>query len=146
MVTFRLRVSVLTEIGYGKKAVSGTVRQKTVETKNNGRQKTEDMIRKEKHRIQRQEVNPFNNNNNNNNNNNRIQRRRELSLTLKLNQVARAQSRANHVQNTERLPRATRITCHVVGRDRSAIKLNNSLNCIHLSCISLAEPFDEGFH
>ena len=40
-------------------------------------------------------------------------------------QVARAQSRANHVQHSERLSRATcRITCHVVLRDSSAIEFD----------------------
>ena len=40
-------------------------------------------------------------------------------------QVARTQSCANHVQHIERFSRATcRVSCHVVGRDSSAIRFD----------------------
>ena len=70
-----------------------------------------------------------------NNNDNRIQRRysrlfynlltalRTVSNTYA--QVARAQPCANHVQHIERLSQATcHVTCHLVRRDSSAIKLD----------------------
>ena len=38
--------------------------------------------------------------------------------------VARAQSSANHVQNTESLSRATSVKCHVVRRGSSAVKFD----------------------
>ena len=36
-------------------------------------------------------------------------------------QVARARSCANHVQHIQRISRATRVTCHEVRRDSSAV-------------------------
>ena len=54
-------------------------------------------------------------------------------------QVPRAQSCANHVQHIEQPSRATcHVTCHVVGRDSSAIKFGR----VYIAFI-LAEPFTE---
>ena len=58
-------------------------------------------------------------------------------------QVVRAQSCVNHTQHIKRLSRATRrVTCHMVQRDSSAIKFDNSGNCIYFSFILLAEPLN----
>ena len=60
-------------------------------------------------------------------------------------QVARAQSYANYVQLIERLSRATcRITCHVVGRDSSAIKFDRVEIAFILVLFLLAVPLADG--
>ena len=59
-------------------------------------------------------------------------------------QVVWAQLCANHVQHNERLSRATcHGTCHVVQRDRSAIKFDRVYNCFYLSIILLAESLTD---
>ena len=74
-------------------------------------------------------------NDNDNNNNNRIQSRKSIffyslftaprTVSSVYPQVARAQSRANHVQHIERLSRATcRVACHVVRRNSSDFKFD----------------------
>ena len=58
-------------------------------------------------------------------------------------QVAQAQSCANHVQHIERLLRATcHVTCHLVRRGSSAIKLTELKSHIYLRFILLAESLN----